>query len=176
MSLSDPLVIIVIALAAVTVLLVAASVVLALRVRRLVADQQRAFEGGAVDVIATVARQRERLDAFDSALDVVRSHARSVEAKADRGLSRIGVVRYDAFDDIGGQLSFSAAMLDEHADGVVLTSITGRSGGRSYLKSVTGGVGASPLSDEESAAVTAARDELRTERTVEQGKRRWRER
>ena len=58
----------------------------------------------------------------------------------------------------------------------MLTSITGRTGGSTYLKSITRGAGASPLSDEESAAVVAARDEQRSERVVEQGKRTWRKR
>jgi hypothetical protein len=177
MSPSDPLSIVMVALAVVFVLGVAgAVVVLALRVRRLAADQRRAFEGGEVDVIATLARHRRRLDELGSTLGEARGHTRDVERQAARGLSRIGVVRYDAFDDIGGELSFSAAMLDEHADGIVLTSITGRTGGRTYLKVVTDGEGASLLSEEESAAVSAAREEPRGERVVAQGKRRWRKR
>ncbi|MDA2983900.1 MAG: DUF4446 family protein, partial [Actinomycetota bacterium] len=74
------------------------------------------------------------------------------------------------------ELSFSAALLDEHADGVVLTSITGRSGGRTYLKPVASGGGALPLSEEEVAAVASAREQARGDRIVEQGKRRWRQR
>jgi hypothetical protein len=173
MSLPDPLAFI--ALVAVTVL-AAVVVVLGLRLRRLAEGQRRAFEGGEVDVIATLARHHLRLDELATQLDVSRARTDAVAAKAARGISRIGVVRYDAFDDIGGQLSFSAALLDEHADGVVLTSITGRTGGRTYLKSITDGGGTSPLSDEESAAVSAAREQQRGERVVEQGKRRWRQR
>jgi hypothetical protein len=67
-------------------------------------------------------------------------------------------------------------MLDEHADGIVVTSITGRSGGRTYLKSVTGGDSESLLSEEESAAVASAREQQRGERIAGQGKRRWRQR
>jgi hypothetical protein len=59
---------------------------------------------------------------------------------------------------------------------VVLTSITGRTGGRTYLKPVTSGEGGLPLSDEELAAVTSAREQARADRVVEQGKRRWRQR
>jgi hypothetical protein len=91
-------------------------------------------------------------------------------------VSRIGVVRYDAYEDIGGELSFTAALLDEHGDGIVLTSITGRTGGRTFLKSVTDGVGSQLLSDEEVAAIASARERQRGDRVVEQGKRRWRTR
>jgi hypothetical protein len=176
MSLSDPLSIIVVVLALLVAGLVAVSVVLALRLRRLAADQRRAFEGVEVDVIANLARHRRRLDELESAIAEARAETRVVDAKAGHGLSRIGVVRYDAFEDIGGQLSFSAALLDEHADGIVLTSITGRTGGRTYLKSVTAGESESLLSEEESVAVAAAREQERSERVAEAGKRRWRQR
>jgi len=179
MSMSDQIAVLTVlsvTLAVAVVGLVAATIVLALRVRRLATDQRRAFEGGEVDVIAALARQRRRIEEVGDALDAARAHSLLVEAKADRSLSRIGVVRYDAFDDIGGELSFSVAMLDEHVDGVVLTSITGRTGGRSYLKAVTAGEGANPLSEEESAAVAAARGQQRVEQVVGQGKRRWRQR
>jgi L-asparaginase/Glu-tRNA(Gln) amidotransferase subunit D len=176
MSFSDPLTVVVTVLAVVVVVIGGVSVVLALRLRRLAADQRRAFEGVEIDVVANLARHRRRLDELVEAVAAARAHTSEVEAKAGHGLSRIGVIRYDAFDDIGGQLSFSAALLDEHADGVVLTSITGRAGGRTYLKSVTGGESESLLSEEEVAAVSSAREQQRGERIVDQGKRRWRQR
>jgi len=176
MSLNDPLSITVVMLAVAVVGLVAAVVVLGLRLRRLASDQRLAVDGVDVDVIASLARHRRRLDGLDAALEEARGHTRDVEAQAARGLSRVGVVRYDAFDDIGGEQSFSAALLDEHAEGVVLTSITGRTGGRSYLKSVVDGAGLTLLSDEEVAAVAAAREDQRAERVTDQGKRRWRQR
>lgn len=176
MSLSDPLAVIVIVLAVLVGLLVGGITVLALRLRRLASDQRRALDGVEVDVIATLARLRRRLDELGAAVGEAREHSGTVEEQVHRTISRIGVVRYDAFDDIGGQLSFSAALLDEHADGVVLTSITGRSGGRTYLKPVASGEGSLPLSDEERAAVTSARERARDDQVVEQGKRRWRQR
>jgi hypothetical protein len=176
MSLSDPSTLVAVLALASVIVLAAVVVVLALRLRRLAEGQRRAFEGGEVDIIATLARHRHRLDELAAELDASRTHTREVEGKAARAVSRIGVVRYDAFDDVGGQLSFSAALLDEHADGVVLTSITGRTGGRTYLKSVTNGESTSTLSDEESAAVAAARERQRGEQIAEQGKRRWRQR
>jgi len=176
MSLSEPIAVVTVVLAVLVFGLVGAVAVLALRLRRLAADQRQALEGVEVDVIATLARQRRRLDALDAAVSATRDHSDMVEAQVRRTISRIGVVRYDAYDDIGGELSFSAALLDEHADGVVLTSITGRSGGRTYLKPVTVGEGGLPLSDEEMAAIASAREQARGDRVVEQGKRRWRQR
>jgi hypothetical protein len=176
MSLTDPLAVTTVVLAVLVGLLVVAVVILALRLRRLAADQRRALDGVEVDVIATLARQRRRLDELDAAVQAARDHTGSVEEQVRRTISRIGIVRYDAFDDIGGQLSFSAALLDEHADGLVLSSITGRTGGRTYMKPIAAGEGGLPLSDEEVAAVASAREDARGDRVVEQGKRRWRQR
>ena len=54
-------------------------------------------------------------------------------------IQRVAVVRYDAFDDMGGKLSYSATMLDENGDGVIFTSIYGRNENRTYAKAVRAG-------------------------------------
>jgi hypothetical protein len=77
-----------------------------------------------------------------------------------RGLSialrHVAVVRYDALDNMGGRYSFSAALVDDFGDGLIITSIHGRSETRSYLKSIVGGVSEIDLSPEENEAVTIA--------------------
>lgn len=72
-------------------------------------------------------------------------------------LRHLAVVRYDAFGDMGGHLSWSMALLDDAGDGVVLTSIHGRSDARTYAKNVTGWTASQQLSPEEEEAVTYAR-------------------
>jgi hypothetical protein len=67
------------------------------------------------------------------------------------------VVRYDAFGDMGGRLSWSLALVDEAGNGVVLTSIHGRSDARSYAKALQEWSCDHPLSPEEDKAVQAAR-------------------
>jgi hypothetical protein len=68
----------------------------------------------------------------------------------------VGLVRYDAFDDMGGHLSFSAALLDAAGNGVVITSINGRQDTRCYAKPVRGGESEYNLSAEEEAAIRQA--------------------
>ena len=75
----------------------------------------------------------------------------------DDALRRVALVRYDAFDDTGGGQSFSAALLDEGGNGVVLTSIHGRAESRTYGKAVRGGTSEHPLSPEEQQAIARAR-------------------
>jgi len=70
----------------------------------------------------------------------------------------VGVVRYDAFREMGGKLSFSVAFLDDRGDGVVLTALNGRDGARAYAKAVADGRSTVPLSDEEKRALSIARE------------------
>jgi hypothetical protein len=66
------------------------------------------------------------------------------------------VVRFDAFQDTAGQQSFAVALLDNRGNGVVITSLFGRSESRCYAKPVVKGESPFPLSDEERAAIRQA--------------------
>jgi hypothetical protein len=74
-------------------------------------------------------------------------------------LRHVSVVRYDAFGDMGGRFSFSAALLDDMGDGLVITSIHARSETRTYLKGLHAGDSDITLSPEEQQAVRLARGE-----------------
>jgi hypothetical protein len=80
-----------------------------------------------------------------------------LRADAATALRHVAVVRYDAFGDMGGHLSWSLALLDDAGDGVVLTSIHGRSDSRTYAKNIAGWTASSQLSPEESEAIGFAR-------------------
>ena len=72
-------------------------------------------------------------------------------------LQNVGVVRYDAFGDVGGDQSFSVALLDAQSTGVILTGLHGRQSTRLYTKSVEKGQSVQiPLTDEEKQAVALA--------------------
>jgi hypothetical protein len=78
-------------------------------------------------------------------------------AESLRGaVQRVSLMRYDAFDDVGGRLSFSCALLNERGDGVVVTSINGRQDTRVYAKPVVGGSSDHNLSEEEEEAIRQA--------------------
>ena len=74
-----------------------------------------------------------------------------------RALRDLAVVRYDAQSEMSGQLSFSVALLNALGDGVVLSSINGRTETRTYAKIVRSGTGLQALSPEEEHAVRTAR-------------------
>ncbi|GAA3787748.1 hypothetical protein GCM10022226_02690 [Sphaerisporangium flaviroseum] len=77
-----------------------------------------------------------------------------VDVKAIRD---VAVFRYDALAEMTGRLSFSVALINGLGDGIVLTSINGRTETRTYVRPVRGGRGIQPLSPEEEQAVRAAR-------------------
>ncbi len=79
-----------------------------------------------------------------------------IQREVSTALRRVALVRYDAFDDLGGRLSFSLAIMDDNGNGVTLTSIASTSDTRLYAKSLTRGVGEHTLSAEEEQAVKAA--------------------
>lgn len=64
-------------------------------------------------------------------------------------VQRVSIVRYRAFDDVGSDLSFSIALLDENNDGVIITGIYGRNESTTYAKPVDRGMSRYDLSQEE---------------------------
>ncbi len=86
----------------------------------------------------------------------LRSGSATAGPRHARALTRVAVVRYDAFGDLAGALSFSAALLDDAGNGLVLSSINGRSETRTYAKGVVAGESDAPLSPEEQEAIAEA--------------------
>jgi hypothetical protein len=79
-----------------------------------------------------------------------------IDADSARSLRNVALVRYDAFDDMAGRMSFSLALLDDHGDGVTLSAIAARTDTRVYAKGIAAGAGQSDLTPEEIQAVGAA--------------------
>jgi hypothetical protein len=142
------------ALAAALALGVAVAV-LAARLRAARRTYGRLLAGGqdGEDLLAAVARQVEATERLRGKLNLV---GRETAQLRQRVSNLVGTTRYDAFPDAGGHLSYSAAFLDEAGDGVVLSTINGRSETRSYAKPVRGGRSDHNLSEEERAAIAVA--------------------
>lgn len=78
------------------------------------------------------------------------------EQRLQRSVQHKGMVRFNPFKDVGGDQSFSLALLDEAGDGVVISSLYARDGVRVYGKPVTAGASAYQLSEEERTAIASA--------------------
>ena len=117
------------------------------RARRVGAGERQAVAG------ESHGRANQRLEA---AVRKLAQGQRQLSDIAKDSVRHVGVVRFDAFEDMGGRLSFSAALLDGHGDGVVITSINGRQDTRCYAKRIQNGTSIHNLSDEERQAIREA--------------------
>jgi len=111
---------------------------------------------GKETVLDAVRRSGQETAAMRSDLDAVRADLEATRGDVTDALRHVAVVRYDAFGDMGGRLSFTAALLDDAGDGLILTSIHGRSEARTYAKGVLRGSSEQSLSPEEQQAIDAA--------------------
>lgn len=89
------------------------------------------------------------------------SRLRELDALSRTDVSRIGFVRYDAFDDTGSNLSYALALLNRQGNGVVLSSIYSRADTRTFGKAVEGYVPVVNASAEELAAIAQAQGSAR---------------
>ncbi|HEY5049307.1 MAG TPA: DUF4446 family protein [Acidothermaceae bacterium] len=112
-------------------------------------DDAESFLSSAAKQVELVARLRAELSAVEGRMQRLRLDV------AD-ALRHVAVVRYDAFRDMGGRMSFSAALLDDAGDGLVISAIHGRTETRSYAKGVKGGASDQQLSPEERQAIAFA--------------------
>ena len=86
------------------------------------------------------------------------SSLNKLEDRVSQTLQRVGVVRFNAFEDVGSELSFALAVLNDNGNGFVLSSLYGRSETRTFVKPVREGKSDYQLSGEEIAAIKKALD------------------
>ena len=98
---------------------------------------------GHIDEVKKVVEKSEQLDVENKRIDALLQTA----------VTRVGVVRFRAFEDMGSDLSYAVALLDSHNNGVVLSSIFGREDSRSYVKPITNGSSSYTMTQEEEQAL-----------------------
>ena len=145
-----------IAAAVVAAIGLAVALLLHLRLRRVRAAQLTLQGSGGGDLVDFAVSLQGRVDGLHRALDEVTAALGRLERRVDSTVSRLAVVRYDAYEKSGGHQSASVALLDESRTGVVLSAIQGRDYARIYVKELDGGRAAVSLSPEEQEAVERA--------------------
>ena len=145
-----------IAAAVVAVVGLAIALVLHLRLRRVRAAQLTLQGSGGGDLVDFAVALQGRVDGLHRALDEVTAALGRLERRVDATVSRLAVVRYDAYENTGGHQSASVALLDASRSGVVLSAIQGRDYARIYVKELDTGRAAISLSPEEQEAVERA--------------------
>ena len=114
--------------------------------------------GDVTDFISAVDRQVAQVRDLRKEVEELRAELVTTRRELADAIRHVSVVRYDAFQDLAGRMSFSAAMLDDAGDGLVISALNGRSETRAYAKGVKGGIAvAGSFSPEEQEAVDKAR-------------------
>ena len=98
----------------------------------------------------------EDMKALKNNTDKNKKDIRILYKNMEKSFQRLGIVKYDAFNQMGGQLSFSLALLDENNDGFILNSVHSSEGCYTYTKEIKDGTSPISLGVEEEQALNAA--------------------
>ncbi len=152
--------IVAIAAAAAAVIALIASAILALRLRRVRADQRVVLGDQNRDLVAHAAALHSQFQALSDyvqdAADRLDARMKSAEDRLDRAVAYRALVRYDAYGEMSGRQSTSIALLDARRSGVILSSIHHRDQARLYAKQIHEGQPELELSPEEDEAIRLA--------------------
>jgi hypothetical protein len=145
-----------IAAGAAALLALAVALAIAVRLRRLGAAQEVLLGGRTRDLVDFAVSLQGRIDDLHRAVDEVAAGLSRVDRRVDGAITNTAVIRYDAYEDTGGQQSASYAFLDATRTGTVVTAIQGRDYARIYVKELDHGKASVALSPEEQQAVERA--------------------
>lgn len=136
-------------------------VVQSVRLKRLMADYRTLMTGvEGEDLHAAIQKHLKDVRALARRVSNLEKLGEKLAWEGNAHLQRVGLVRYNAFPDIGSNQSFSLALLDAEGNGIVLTSLYGRSESRIYAKPVVAGKSEYSLSEEEKEAIRQATTSL----------------
>ena len=110
-------------------------------------------EDGAESFVQAVSRKSQEVVQLRMDVERTRTQVEALRVDLCDAIRHVAVVRYDAFNDMGGRMSFSVALLEDAGDGLVLSSINGRTETRTYAKGVKAGVSDAILSPEEEQVI-----------------------
>ena len=110
-----------------------------------------------VNIEELLIRTGKDINKMDIKMNVFEEKLASIGIKLSYTIQNVGIVRYNAFNEMGSDLSFSLALLDSFQNGFVLTSIYGRDSSSIYAKPIKVGKSNYPLSVEEIQAIDRAK-------------------
>ena len=149
--------ILIILLIMVTLALMILTLNLSISVHRLRRKYQIFMRGqDAQSLERTFTNKMKEIDRLISSNDMQVNEIRNINQVMDKTLTKHGIVKYDAFDDVGGKLSFVLSMLDKDNTGIILNVIHSRDNCFLYIKEIIKGESYVMLSEEEQKALEKA--------------------
>jgi hypothetical protein len=124
------------------------------RLSRRLRSLTRGSDSGSLE--DTIAAQMASVEDAMHRMDRLEQAVAGLQAQLPECIQYTNLVRYDAFDDVGGEQSFSLALLNGHGDGLVVTSVYSRTHMRVYAKQIRDGQSTHALSAEEQRALAAS--------------------
>lgn len=152
-----------IALAIMMVLIVICFIMIAVNSSKISTIMDYSDDG---DIISALKDYYDKVDDLSKTVNdasdaVLLSRLTNCENDSNISIKKIGIVNFDAFDDVTGKLSFSLAMLNNNNDGIILTSLYGHNSCNTYLREVVSGETPIKLLDEEKEALEKAKSKLK---------------
>jgi hypothetical protein len=134
------------------------NIFLHLNIGRIKKNQQQLFSGKeGVNLEEVILRHTNNLKELDRDIQDLYGISNKINNLANRSVHKVGVVRFNPFKDLGGDQSFSIALLDGQSNGVVISSLHTREGNRVYAKKIEKGKTVKhPLTEEEIDAIKRA--------------------
>jgi hypothetical protein len=129
------------------------------RLRRLQRRHENAFAEGGDDASLATALENlaSRLSETTARTERLVAHTQQIDATLAHSVQGVGLVRFRAFQDTGGDQSFALALADGEGNGVVISALYGRGATRIYAKPVEGWLSPRTLGEEEKQALAQAR-------------------
>lgn len=118
------------------------------------------------DIITALREYYDKVDDLSKTINdksdaVLLSRLENCENDSHVSLKKVGLVNFDAFDDVKGNLSFSLALLNNNNDGFIITSLYGHNSCNTYVREITEGETPIKLLDEEKTALEKAKNTLK---------------
>ena len=147
----------IIALAAIVVVMIVLWIVNIIQIKKLKKNYKILMKGKDAKSLEEVLIRR--LDQVDSLILSNKQNEKDIQnifANMKFTFQKVGLVKYDAFQEMGGKLSFSVALLNEKNDGFVLNAVHSREGCYTYSKEIVDGNSIIVLAEEEQEALKMA--------------------
>ena len=106
-------------------------------------------QGEEANIDTVLTKTLNELHKSQAELAVLQEKHAKLQEQVQGCLQNVKLIRYDAFDAMGGEMSYSILLTDAKKDGLLLTSIYGREESRCYAKDIKGGKSSYPLAEEE---------------------------
>lgn len=148
---------IILGMAIVILFLLVLMVVLFISLRRLKRKQKKIFRNyDGQNIEKTIIDYMDKIDEVSNKNQELTKKYGEIENKIEKCVQKVGIKRYRAFDNVGSDLSFSLALLDNNNDGIIITSIFGRQESTIYGKPIDMGISRYDLSNEEKETLRMA--------------------